>query len=298
MLVQHASLGLGKIVAVDPDAVHVFFVGKDERFATKLRMPMAGSFLSPSPTRNTWLSKLSAFGFDAKAGRYRCPEVWSTHADAVARFQKLFPKAFQDPKYLGEGAKGRRERSVQWRRAQEAWAETVGRGEGQRLLAAGELGELVERVRRVEALVRGLQGDAAASWLDPVLAEPDVARLFLSALFDLLSTPAPKQARFEALLAACALLPASAPESAWPMLTVLPYLALPERHMLLEPRFAGELAQRLGFDVPGEAPSWRTYQALLDAAAVLLEQLRPLGARDHVDVEAFVHLASARPKKA
>ena len=56
MLVQHASLGAGKIVALDSKAVHVFFATSGERFATKLRLPMALSFLTPSESPNAWLS--------------------------------------------------------------------------------------------------------------------------------------------------------------------------------------------------------------------------------------------------
>ena len=41
VLVRHATLGLGKVVAVEPSAVHVFFPGGDSRFAAKLRLPAA-----------------------------------------------------------------------------------------------------------------------------------------------------------------------------------------------------------------------------------------------------------------
>jgi hypothetical protein len=297
MLVQHTSLGLGKVVALDQKAVHVFFATKDDRFATKLRLPMAGSFLSPSSTRNTGLAKLSAFAFDAEAGRDKCPDTGLAQSAAVARFQKLFPKGFEDPKYVGAGkGKGKKERSVRWRQAGEAFEKTLGGGEGERLLAAGEMDELLTRVRAVEAVVRTLQG-TDASWLEPLLSDADAARPFFTALFELLATRAPKQAQFEALLASVPPLSSSAaPECSWPVLTILPFVAMPERHMLLEPRFASEIAQRLGVELESEAPSWTTYRALLDAATLLLEQLRPLGARDFVDVEAFMHLTSAKRK--
>ena len=41
MLVQHASLGVGKVVALEPTAVHVFFAKSSAQLATKLRLPMA-----------------------------------------------------------------------------------------------------------------------------------------------------------------------------------------------------------------------------------------------------------------
>ncbi len=64
MLVQHASLGLGKVVALEPKAIHVFFATSDARFATKLRLPMALPLLTPAATGNAWLSRLSGFELD------------------------------------------------------------------------------------------------------------------------------------------------------------------------------------------------------------------------------------------
>ena len=55
-LVQHASLGLGKVVAVEANAVHVFFPGSDRRQAAKLRWPLASPLLRPEGlARDAWL---------------------------------------------------------------------------------------------------------------------------------------------------------------------------------------------------------------------------------------------------
>src|SRR5512138_1449319 len=97
MLVQHASLGLGKVVAVEPTAVHVVFATHDARVATKLRLPLALSFLGPPAGSNAWLSALSGFALDPRTGRYERATTWLSHADAVARFTEAFPRAFEDP---------------------------------------------------------------------------------------------------------------------------------------------------------------------------------------------------------
>ena len=70
MLVQHASLGLGKVIAVERSAVHVVFAAQGDRLATKLRLPMALAFLSPAATATTWPYPLSGFDLDQKTGRY------------------------------------------------------------------------------------------------------------------------------------------------------------------------------------------------------------------------------------
>lgn len=296
MLVQHASLGVGKIVAVDAKAVHVFFATSDGRFATKLRLPMALPLLTRSETPNAWLSGLTGFALDEKSGRYGRAGTWLSHADAVARFLEAFPEGFADPKYVGDG-KARRERAARWRRAHEAFEETLGRGEGERLLAAGDVAGLVERAVKIERLVGALHRTGEKTALEAALADPGAARTFFAALFAYLAAPAPEQRGFAALAAAVAALgPGEPGESAWPTVTLLPFVARPDLHMPLRPRFTCDVAQRLALDLSYEAaPSWTTYSALLGSAALLLEKLRPLGARDHVDVDCFMHVVAAKP---
>ena len=299
MMVQHPSLGLGKVVAIEEKAVHVFFAVSDARFATKLRLPMALPLLVPAETGNAWLSRLSGFAFDAKAGRYGLPGTWLSHADAVARFLELFPKGFADPGYAVELA-GKAARAARWRKAQELYATTLGGGEGERLLAADDVAGLVERALRVEKAVRPLHKDAEKVSFDDALADPGAARGYFAALFALLATPVPEAERFEALAAAVSAMGGPTPESGWPLVTLFPFLARPDLHMLLRPRFACEAGHRLGLELAYEAkPNWVTYTALLRSSELLLEKLAPLGARDHVDVEVFLQVVMAkhvRPK--
>jgi hypothetical protein len=299
MLVQHASLGLGKVVALDAKAVHVFFATSDARFATKLRLPMALPLLAPAGSPNAWLSGLSEFALDERTGRYGLAGSWLPHADAVTRFLEIFPGGFADPRYVGEGTE-KRERVFRWRHAHETWEQTLGGGEGERLLAAGDLAGLAERALRVERHVRPLLRDTEKGSFEEALKDLEGARGYFAALFDLLAAPAPDQARFEALAAAVvAMAPGATQESGWPIVTLLPFVARPDLHMILRPRFACEVAQRLGLDLAYEArPSWRTYSALLRSVDVLLEKLRPLGARDHVDVDSFMHAVTAKPSRA
>lgn len=300
MMVQHASLGLGKVVALEENAVHVFFATSDARFATKLRLPMARPFLTPAPSTNAWLSRLSGFTFDAKAGRYGLGGTWLSHADAAARFLEVFPKGFVDPGYAGDGT-DKRDRVARWRRAHEAYLETLGGGEGERLLAAGDVGELVERALRVERGVRALHKDADKTSFEDALRDSGAARGYFAALFEFLTAQAPEGSRFEDLATSvAAMTPGATQESRWPIVTLLPFVARPDLHMLLRPRFACEVGHRLGLELAYEPkPNWSTYSALLRSAELLLEKLQPLGARDHVDVEAFMHVVTAkhaRPK--
>lgn len=299
MLVQHASLGLGKVVAVEPTAVHVAFVTQGARVATKLRLPMALPFLGPAANSSAWLSALSGFTLDAKTGRYGRPTTWLSHRDAVALFTEAFPLAFEDPTYLAP-EKGRRDRAARWRRAHAAFVAAFGDGQGERLLATGDVAGLVERTIKIGRMVSPIVREAGTTPFEAGRNEPTLARGFFAALFDLLSADAPDRARFEALAASvAALAPGGAtPESGWPVVTLLPFVARPDVHVLLRPDFVCNGAQRLGLELVYEAaPNWATYASLLDATRQLLEKLRPLGARDHVDVEAFMYVVLASPAR-
>ena len=114
-LVQHATLGVGKIVALEPTAVHVFFPDSDKRFAAKLRLPAARALLrTEGIERNTWLEGLSAFALDAKVGRYALAASWLTHDEAVDQFLAVFPDGFADPAYVA----GKGGRAVGWLEAE------------------------------------------------------------------------------------------------------------------------------------------------------------------------------------
>jgi hypothetical protein len=81
MVVRHATLGLGRVVALEPTAVHVFFVEGERREASKLRLPAAKVFLSPAPkVQDERLDALPAFTFDAGSGRWAPDRPRSTPA--------------------------------------------------------------------------------------------------------------------------------------------------------------------------------------------------------------------------
>jgi len=293
MLVRHSTLGLGRVVAVEPDAVHVFFPDADKRFAAKLRLPAALALLqSEGLERNSWLEGLSAFALDRESRRYALAATWLSHDQAVGQFLASFPGGFVDPGYLGRGT-GRNERAPRWRAAHEAFAKVLGKDDRERLLADDRIKDLVNRVLKVDKLVASLHPPADANAVKQALSDEDTARPFLSALVELLAVPSPARARFEKLFGTAGALPVE-PAQRWLVATLLPFLASPERHVLLRPKVAREAAERLGCDLRFEAsPNWATYGALRALSTQLLEKLKPIGAKDFIDVEAFLHLTAA-----
>ncbi|MFT3912625.1 MAG: hypothetical protein QM704_00655 [Anaeromyxobacteraceae bacterium] len=298
LLVKHASLGLGKVVAVDKAAVHVVFADGDPRHATKLRLPMALPFFTPAPASNPWLSGLTGFVLDEKSGRYGRAATSLSHQEAVERFTAEFPAAFRDPAYL-EGDGARSDRAVRWRRAVDEYAATFGDGRGEKLLDAGQLRALLEGARKIEKHLKVQAREADREPIDTWLADPDRAAAYWQALFAFVGAVRPQRARFEALAAAVAELELEEAETGWRLITLFPFLARPDLHVLVRPRAAREAAQRLELDVTYDAvPSWTSYASIVAASAGLLEKLKPLGARDHADVEVFMQVALAKPAKA
>lgn len=296
ILVQHATLGVGKVVALEPDAVHVFFPSVEKRFATKLRLPAARVFLrTDGVVPDPWLQGLTAFTLDDETRRYALAATWLTHEQATAQFTAVYPMGFADPKYLGAREKGAREPI--WRKAHEAWVAALGKGQAQRLLEDDALPEIVKRLLSVERHVAPLHPQEEVGALADALGDAQASRLFLERLFELLSVPSPTRARFDRLFAAATALPGTE-ETAWVVATLVPFIAEPTRHVFVRPAVARVAAAKLGCDLRwDDAPNWASYAALRALSIKLLEELKPIGARDLVDVEAFLHLtATTRPR--
>lgn len=291
-LVQHVSLGVGKIVALEPAAVHVFFPDGDKRFAAKLRLPAARALLrTEGVAPNQWLEGLTAFALDAETGRYALSSTWLTHEQAVAQFLATHPEGFADPGYQAAG-KGRAGR---WRAAQAAWTKRMGKGELEKLVEEGDVEGFVARAREIDGKVAALHPPADEGAVAAALADEELARPFMLALAELVAVPSPGRARFDRLFAAARALPVEPPHQ-WLVATLFPFLAAPERHALVRPRTTFLGADRLGCDVRADpSPNWTTYAATRAVQGQLLERLAAQGAKDLVDVEAFLYVtATAR----
>jgi hypothetical protein len=79
MMVRHSTLGVGRVVAVESTAVHVFFAESEKREAAKLRLTAAQPFLHVDPSAlDERLENLPAFALDPGTGRYAPEKVRAT----------------------------------------------------------------------------------------------------------------------------------------------------------------------------------------------------------------------------
>jgi hypothetical protein len=211
-----------------------------------------------------------------------------TLGEGLIKFQALFPRYFEDPRYIGDLHAG--ERAYKWA-AHELFAESLGEGKLASLLAAGDVEEARRRALTVEGRTNLLAVFEKAALRDGLRAD-DAAYRFLRSLDDLLAADSPGADEFEAYAASIERLPGvegKTDPAKWTVATVLPYLAQPKRFMFLKPEVTKDCATRLTFDL-GYVPrlNWRTYARLLTMSEYLLEHLRPYGARDYIDVQSFI----------
>jgi hypothetical protein len=294
-LVQHTTLGIGKIVAVETNAVHVFFPDSDGRFAAKLRLPTARPLLrTEGIAPNGWLEGLTAFALDPAMGRYALASSWLTNDEAIAQFRATFRGGFGDPAYLG----GKTARAPRWRAGVDAWAAAFPSAEAAAKLATDDPGGLAKRVLKVERTVASLHFPADVDAVKRALSQEETTLPFLAALAELASLPNPGRARFEKLFVAARALPVE-PAQQWLVATLFPFIASPTRHVLLRPKVTFEAASRLGCDVgDDEVPTWGTYSAVRALNAQLLTKLEASGAKDYVDVESFLHVTATAKRRA
>ena len=114
---------------------------------------------------------------------------------------------------------------------------------------------------------------------------------FLIALADVLETEHPTRAQFAAYVSAFTALesPAKKNPLTWSIITALPFIAHPERHMFVKATSMRAAAAGLGFDINYKAaPNWATYERVLAFSNDLLAFIKPRSGEDMIDVHAFV----------
>ena len=279
--------GPGKILAVKGPHVDVCF--REREFvpgaSPVITLSTAAVPLALAPSQSDRL--LANLPKDI-GGRPVSKRVYITLDQAKRGFRELYPLGFADPKYLGDKAGG--ERSTKWA-AHELWHATLGNGEGERLLAAGDVGEVTKRAEAVVARVNLLAAFEVAALRDG-LKDGKAARRFFRALFELLAAPAPDRPRFEALVTATQNLPVAEGKTnpdTWTVVTLFPFLARPDTFMFLKPDATRRAAETIRFDLRYDAhPNWLTYRRLLAFVGMLMDELNDFGPRDYIDVQSFL----------
>ena len=179
--------------------------------------------------------------------------------------------------------------------AHQMWVDSLGGELGNELLNDGK----VDEVRRLVLEIGGKAGLMTADekrTVEAILNDGDAAEPYLRELIDVVGQGAPDQASFQRLIDVVeghSDQEEGPKVSTWPMLTLFPFIACPDHHILLRPAIFQKCALRLNIELRGTTGlNWFSYERSLKMAKVLLARLKPLGGKDFIDVQTMIRVTS------
>jgi hypothetical protein len=203
---------------------------------------------------------------------------------AQRRFSEIFPGRFRDETYVDW------ERTYKWQ-AHQLWSQLLGQAEIDRLLRRRRYREIGARAIAVYARPK-LNLLALYEWmaLREALADDRGARRFAPALRELIYGAGPFRPRFEQFVEVLDDLPQRQTRlRKWPVVTLYPFVALPDRHLVVKPNLMKRAAASFGADIAyASRPGWDTYAAVLRLAGDLRAALATWRPRDLIDVQGFI----------
>ncbi len=198
------------------------------------------------------------------------------------KFHRFFPGGFKDENYLAW------ERDYKWT-AHQQWDEMLNQITYRRLLRKGEFVEIATRAVKIESRTNLLFSFEKMALRDAVKT-PVGASAFAKGLYEYLHGSRPLEQRFARWCEVVGSLPRVETRVLnWPIVTVFPFIALPDRHMFLKPSVTRNAARVYGFDFKYESrPQWPVYENLLEFADTVLGDVRDMRPRDMIDVQSFI----------
>ncbi|MBY0494733.1 MAG: hypothetical protein K2Y23_11005 [Cyanobacteria bacterium] len=201
--------------------------------------------------------------------------------EAVAWFEQTYPARFDDEKLTDADYRNKRA-------AQETFAANFAGGRGAAMVSEAkhaEIAGLLDGISRATNILSPFEVKAVHK---AYVKGDESATKVLGATLAFVANPG--HATFKAMGEAVSQLPADGGKvNTWPIVTLLPFLANPAKFVALKPTNTELIAARMAFDIKYDStPNWETYDATLRMANQLLERLKPLGAKDMIDVQTFM----------
>jgi hypothetical protein len=220
-----------------------------------------------------------------KKGDWVLPRRRLTLESLRIKFLNRFPAGFSDPAYLQEERDYKLAAHLRFKKILDA-AEIHG------LLSRSDYRELAARASKVLSNPVNILSPYENAAFHDAMQVDEAVETFFKTLLGLLTATEVTEMSIEPFFDTVISLPADRGRVAtWPVATAFPYLADPGRFMFLKPEVTREAASSLSFDLKYTTePNWRTYEALQRMGDVYLDLLRPMGARDFVDVQSFIYV--------
>jgi hypothetical protein len=226
---------------------------------------------------------LAAKASPIKSGSASRPHRLSREALRCRRkFLQFYPGGYRDPDYV------ELERSYKWN-AHKKWSTTLDRIAYRSLLRSKKYHEIAHAAVSIESRTNLLFSFEKMAIRDAV-HRPAGARTFAAALYEYLYGAGPDDKRFENWCAAIEALPRRQTRVlTWPIVTVFPFIARPDRYIYLKPTVTREASKAYGFDFHYESrPNWSTHASLTRFAEQVRRDTRDLRPRDMIDLQSFI----------
>lgn len=287
VIVRHARFGLGKVISLDADSVWIYFKdveGEPKDAIKHLKVSHAGLTVAENQTDPVWdnLPPMVVGGVVTPPRHVRLTEAQSL--DVFVRTLR----SFEDSEYR------RRERDYKWE-AHKAVRDQLLSEQGRNLLQADGDGQLADVLKRLFQCTN-LLATQELMRLSDAFRVPTAAERFGCASVAFIDRPDAET--FGELVSVVGGLDDGKGGRilTWPVVTYLPFFADPSQHMFLKPQMTKRVADAFLFDLQYDAtPSWSTYQRLVGMSEMLLNRLRPLGAKDYIDVHSFIWVIAGAP---
>jgi hypothetical protein len=194
------------------------------------------------------------------------------------KFLRFFPAGFRDQKYV-EWERGYKQR------AHEKWQEVLGRDQYKKLLVAGRYTEVAERAVAIEGRTNLLFSFEKMAIRDAVKSIQGACG-FAVGLYEFLYG----KGEFDQWCAELGGMPRKQTRVlTWPVATVFPFIAMPERHVFLKPNVTRKAAGEYGFEFRYTSkPSRETYESLLAFADTVRRDVEDLRPKDMIDIQSFL----------
>jgi hypothetical protein len=157
------------------------------------------------------------------------------------------------------------------------------------LIRAQRFTEIANRAIRIESRTNLLFSFEKMALRDAVRTRVG-ARMFSEGLYDFLHDSGGLASRFDRWCDVVGSLPRRQTRVlTWPVVTVLGFIAQPDRHMFLKPNVTRVAAAQYGVEFHYQSrPNWNTYRELLHIAARVRADVRDLAPRDMIDIQSFL----------
>jgi hypothetical protein len=216
-----------------------------------------------------------------KISKRKVKDLQNMLDESVQWFEQNYPAKFADDKFTDSDLRNKRA-------AADVFQMNFGEGRAAAMVDQGKHAEIATTLDGIYRATNVLSPFEVKAVHKAFVKGDESATKVLALTLAFLANPG--QHTFKVMAEAVSQLPADGGKvHTWPIVTLLPFLADPKRFIALKPTNTELMAARMGTNLKYDTtPNWETYDAFLRMSNSLLDRLKPLGAKDMIDVQQFM----------